>query len=79
MKITFKKFEIGWCLEISNFERTNLDHLKYINLENSSWAKGLFKRIDFVKKAATTVRPDIPEGGQEEGKILFLLQIVDLV
>ena len=53
--------------------------MKYINLENSSWAKGLFKRIDFVKKAATTVRPDIPEGGQEEGKILFLLQIVDLV
>ena len=50
-----------------------------LDLENSSWAKSIFKGIDFVKKAATTVRPDIAEGTHKKGKILFLHQIVDLV
>ena len=38
-----------------------------------------FKRIGFVKRAATTGRPDIPEGAKKEAKILFFHQIVDLV
>ena len=33
----------------------------------------------FVKRAATTGRPDIPEGARKEAEILFLYQIDDLV
>ena len=33
----------------------------------------------FVKRAATTGRPDIPEGTKKEAEILFLHQIDDLV
>ena len=47
-------------------ERSNLEHLKDLDLENSSWAKSLFKRMGFVKRAATTGRPDIPEGAKKE-------------
>ena len=53
-------------------ERSNLEHLKEMDLENSSWAKSLFKRLGFVKMAATTGRPNIPEGAKKEAEILFL-------
>ena len=33
----------------------------------------------FAKRAATTGRPDIPEGARKEAEILFLHQIDDLV
>ena len=35
--------------------------------------------MGFAKSAATTGRPDIPEGAKKEAEILFLHQIVDLV
>ena len=35
--------------------------------------------MGFVKRAAATERPDIPEGGKKEAEIYFLHQIVDLV
>ena len=35
--------------------------------------------MGFVKRAAATGRPDIPEGAKKEAKILFFHQIVDLV
>ena len=35
--------------------------------------------MDFVKRAATTGKPDIPEGARKEAEILFLHQIDDLV
>ena len=60
-------------------ERVNLEHLKNLDLENSSWAKSLFKKMGFVKRVATTGRRDIPECAEKEAKILFLHQIVDLV
>ena len=63
----------------SLIERSNLEHLKDLDLENSSWAKSLFKRMGFVKRAATTERPDIPYGAKKGAKILFLHQIVYLV
>ena len=59
-------------------ERSNLEHLKDSDLKNSSWAKSLFKRMGFLKRAAATGRPDIPEGTKKEAEIIFLHQIVDL-
>ena len=35
--------------------------------------------MGFVKRAATTGRPDIPEGAKKEAEIIFLHQTVDLV
>ena len=59
-------------------ERSNLKHSKDLDLENSSRAKSLFNRMGFVKRAATTGRPDIPEGAKKEAEILLLHQIVGL-
>ena len=60
-------------------KRSNLEKLKDLDLENSSWAKSLFKRMSFVKEAAATGRPDISEGTEKEAEFLFLHQIVDLL
>ena len=56
-------------------ERSNLEHLKELDLEYSSWAKSLFT----TGRPATTGRSDIPEGTKKEAEIIFLHQIVDLV
>ena len=58
--------------------KNDLEHLKELDLENSSWAKSLFKRMDFVKRAATTGRPKIPKGAKKGAEILFLHQVNDL-
>ena len=60
-------------------QRSSLEYLKSIDIENTSWAKSLFRRMDFVKRAATTGRPEIPEGTRKEAVILFHHQIVELV
>ena len=55
-------------------EISNLEHL--IDL-NSLWARNLFLRIDFVKRAAAKGRPDIPQDAKNAAKILLLHQMVD--
>ena len=60
-------------------ERSNFEYLKDLDLQNSSWAKSLFKRMGFAKRRAATGRPDIPEGAKKEVEVLLLHQIVDLV
>ena len=52
-------------------KRSNLEKLKDLDLENSSWAKILFKRMSFVKGAAATGRPDISEGTKKEVEFHF--------
>ena len=42
-------------------------------------AKTLVKTMGFAKRAATTGRPDIPEGAKKKAEIIFLHQIVELV
>ena len=59
-------------------ERSDLEHLKELDLENSSWTKSLLKRMDFVKRAATTGRSNITKGAKKEAEILFLHQVNDL-
>ena len=41
-------------------ERSKDEHLKLIDLESCYWAKILFRRMGFVKRASTTSRPEIP-------------------
>ena len=53
--------------------------MKAIDIENTSWAKSIFQCMGFVKRAATTGRPEIPEGARKEAGLLFHRQIVELV
>ena len=46
-------------------EKSDDEHLKLIDLEQTFWAKSLFGRLGFVKRAATTSRPDVPAGARE--------------
>ena len=55
-------------------KRNNLEHLKDLDLENSSWVKSLFKRMSFVKRAAITGRPDIPEGVEKKMKFFSFIK-----
>ena len=60
-------------------ERSQDEHLKCIDLESSSWAKSLFKRMGFVKRTCTTSKPEIPEQAMKEAKLIFQHQIVNFV
>ena len=52
-------------------EKSNFEHLKDLDLENSSWAKSFFKRMGLVKWEAETGRTDISEIAEKEAEILF--------
>ena len=60
-------------------ERSNEEHLKCIDLEHSSWAKSLFRRMGQVKRACTTSKLEIPRKAKNEVKLLFQHQIVSYV
>ena len=53
--------------------------LKVLDLDNSSWAKCLFVRMGFVKRACTTAQPEIPEGAHKEAELIFHHEIVCMV
>ena len=52
-------------------ERSKDEHLKLIDLESCYWAKSLFRRMGFVKRASTTSRPEIPYGARKEAELIF--------
>ena len=47
--------------------RSQDEHLKCIDLESTSWAKSLFKRMGFKKRTCTTSKPEIPELAKKRG------------
>ena len=59
--------------------RSNDEYLKSIDLENSSWARSLFTRMGFVKRAVTTNKPELPERALNEAKIIFQHQIATVI
>ena len=59
-------------------EKSSDESLKAIDLDNS-WAKSLFVRMGFVKRACTTARPEIPEGARKEAELIFHHEITSLV
>ena len=50
-----------------------------IEVDNSRWAKSLFKRMGFVRRRKTSSKIDIPEGARKEIEYLFLHDIVSKV
>ena len=52
-------------------EKSSDASLKVLDLDNSSLAKSLFVIMDFVKRACTTSRPEIPEGALKEADLIF--------
>ena len=51
--------------------RSRDEHLKLIDLESTTWAKSLFKRMGLCKRAVTTSKPEIPELAKREAKLLL--------
>ena len=61
---------------ITRNPQLNLGHL---DLDSSSWAKSLFKRMGFTRRMKTTGKVEIPEGAKQEAELLFLHNIVTLI
>ena len=50
-----------------------------IDLDSSSWAQSLFRRMGFTRRRKTTSKVDIPEAARKEIEYLFLYEIVNKV
>ena len=59
--------------------KSDLEQVKALDLENSSWTKGIFWRIGFVRRAKITPKPEIPERAKNEAAFILHHQIFDLV
>ena len=55
------------------------ESLKFLDLDNSSWAESLFVGMGFFKWACTTARSEIPEGARKEAELIFHQEIISLV
>ena len=53
--------------------------LSHIDLDSSSWAKSLFKRMGFKRRMKTTGKVEIPEGARKEAEFLYLYKITSLI
>lgn len=53
----------------ASIEKSKAEHLKYIDLEHSSWAKSLFRRMGLIKRVFTAMKPEIPENAKNEAKL----------
>ena len=54
-------------------------NLQHIDLDSSSWAKRLFKRMGFPRRMKTTGKVEIPEGARKEAELMYLHNIVAIV
>ena len=54
-------------------------NLNHIDLDSSSWAQSLFRRMGFKRRLRTTGKVEIPEGARKETELLFLYNIVSVV
>ena len=50
-----------------------------IDVDSSSWAKSLFKRMGFVRRTKTPSKVSIPDGTRKEIEFLFHHEIVSLI
>ena len=60
-------------------EKSGEERLQGMDLTKYSWAKSLFRRMGFVKRAATTARPEITEGARKEAELIFHHEIVSKI
>ena len=56
-------------------EKSLDESLKVLDLDNSSWAKNLFLRMGFVKRASTTAQPEISKSAQKKAELIFYHEI----
>ena len=55
------------------------EHLKLLDLESTTLAKTLCKRMGVCKRAASTSKPEIRELAKREAKLLLQHQVANLV
>ena len=53
-------------------------NLGYIDIDSSSRAKSLFKRIGFLKPMSTTRKVEISEGAKNEAQLVYLHDTVTI-
>ena len=49
----------------------NPGYVGQMDLESSSWAQSLFRRMGFVLRRGTTAKLEIPDGTFKEAQLLF--------
>ena len=54
-------------------------HCWKIDLDNSEWAKSLFRRMVYIRRKGTTANLEIPAGLRKKVELLFNHQIVERV
>ena len=54
----------------------NPGYVGQIDLESSSWAQSLFRRMDFVRRRATTAKLEIPDDAFKEAQLLLAHDII---
>ena len=54
-------------------------NLTHIDLEGSSWAKSLFKRMGFVRRMATTGKVEVSEEVRKELETTYLRSIISIM
>ena len=54
----------------------NPGYVGQIDLESSSWAQGLFRRMGFVRRRGTTAKLEIPDGAFKEAQLLLTHDII---
>lgn len=52
--------------------------LNHIDLDSSSWARSLLRRMGFRRRMKTTGKVEIPEGARKEAELLYLHSIVSV-
>ena len=60
---------------IARYPEYNLGH---IDLDSSTWAKSLFKRMGFVKRMSTARKVEIPDRAKNEAQFVYLHDIVTI-
>ena len=53
--------------------------LEVLDLDGRWWIQSLFRRMGFVRRAATTSKVEIPEGAKKEAEMVYLYKIVSMV
>ena len=61
---------------VKRYPEHELDHVQF---RTHTWARSLFQRMGFVRRAGTTGKVEIPEGARKEVELTFIHEIVNKV
>ena len=60
-------------------KRSGKKDLEVLDLDGRWWIQSLFRRMGFVRRAATTSKVEIPERAKKEAEMVYLYKIVSMV